>query len=75
MTVTMNQLELGMGGHVSHMVAVGSLRNRLYDMGLTPGTYVESVMVSPIGDPICFRVRGALIALRSSDAEQVIVSL
>ncbi len=49
----------------------GMERRRLLDLGLLPGTLVEAKMTSPSGDPIAYRVRGAVIALRRSQAEQI----
>ncbi len=49
----------------------GLERRRLLDLGLLPGTLVEAAMTSPSGDPVAYRVRGALIALRRSQAEQI----
>lgn len=51
------------------------LRRRCLDLGLLPGTEVEAVMDSPLGDPVAYRIRGALIALRREDAEGVLVEL
>ncbi|MCY3969905.1 MAG: metal-dependent transcriptional regulator [Acidobacteria bacterium] len=49
----------------------GMERRRLLDLGLLPGTLVEAKMASPSGDPIAYRVRGAVIALRRSQADQI----
>ncbi len=49
----------------------GMERRRLLDLGLLPGTVVEARMASPSGDPVAYRVRGALIALRRSQADQI----
>ena len=42
----------------------GPQRRRLLDLGLVPGTEVEAELRSAGGDPVAYRVRGALIALR-----------
>ncbi len=49
----------------------GMERRRLLDLGLLPGTLVEAKMASPSGDPMAYGVRGALIALRRSQAERI----
>ena len=46
---------------------------RLEDIGLVPGTKVTCLQKSPLGDPVAFRIRGAVIALRSDDAAGIIV--
>jgi ferrous iron transport protein A len=46
--------------------------SRLMEMGLLEGSTVEVVHEAPFGgDPIAVRVRGALIALRRNEADQV----
>ncbi|MDX1647050.1 MAG: metal-dependent transcriptional regulator [Longimicrobiales bacterium] len=49
----------------------GAQRRRLLDLGIVRGTVVESALRSAGGDPIAYRVRGALIALRREQAEWV----
>ena len=51
----------------------GSIRRRLQDIGLIPGTRVECVQISPLGDPIAYLVRGTVIALRSEDSSNILV--
>ena len=71
MGISLKNLAPGVSARVQELLMRGPMRQRLYDLGLVPGTLVERVMTSPIGDPICYRVRGTLIALRCSDAEHV----
>jgi DtxR family Mn-dependent transcriptional regulator len=49
----------------------GLQRRRLLDLGLVPGTEVTAVMKSPSGDPTGYRIRGAVIALRSDQADLI----
>jgi len=51
----------------------GPQRRRLLDLGLVPGTVVEAELESAGGDPVAFRVRGALIALRKDQARWILV--
>lgn len=46
----------------------GAERRRLMDLGILPGTTIGNELVSSGGDPIAYRIRGALIALRKSQA-------
>lgn len=50
-----------------------SLKQRLYDIGLVPGTEIKVVHQSPAGNPRAYLVRGAVIALRNCDAEKITV--
>jgi DtxR family Mn-dependent transcriptional regulator len=47
----------------------GAERRRLLDLGIVPGTVVEAVMRSPMGDPTAYRVRESLIALRKQQSD------
>jgi DtxR family Mn-dependent transcriptional regulator len=49
----------------------GVERRRLLDLGLVPGTRVGAEFASPAGDPVAYRVRGALIALRNQQADMI----
>ena len=49
----------------------GPQRRRLLDLGLVPGTLVRTELSSSGGDPVAYRVRGALIALRRDQARWI----
>jgi DtxR family transcriptional regulator, Mn-dependent transcriptional regulator len=49
----------------------GAERRRLLDLGLLPGTEVTAELRSPGGDPTGYRIRGAVIALRRAQADQI----
>ncbi len=51
----------------------GFTRRRLLDLGLTPGTTITTEMRSLFGDPVAYRVRGTLIALRRDQAAKVFI--
>ena len=65
-------LRPGQRATVTALMAEGSIRRRLRDMGLIEGTRVECVGVSPLGDPAAYLVRGTVIALRRRDAEGIL---
>ena len=44
------------------------------DLGILPGTVLTAEMRSPLGDPVGYRVRGALIALRKSQARDITIT-
>lgn len=58
---------------VCELLASGSMRRRLLDLGLVEGTRVMCLQRSPAGDPTAYRIRGAVIALRAEDAGRVLV--
>ena len=43
------------------------IRRRLLDLGLTPGTKIVPLFISPSGDPTAFEFRGTVIAIRKED--------
>ncbi len=49
----------------------GAQRRRLLDLGVVPGTVISAEMLSPSGDPMAYRIRGALIALRQAHARWI----
>jgi len=48
-------------------------RHRLLDLGVLPGTKVRAEFVSPMGDPVAYMIRGALIALRKDQADKIYI--
>jgi DtxR family Mn-dependent transcriptional regulator len=52
----------------------GVQRRRLLDLGIVPGTRMVAEMDSPTGDPMAYRVRGALIALRRDQQKWIRVT-
>lgn len=49
------------------------IKERLFDVGLIPGTRVECIYKSPLGGMKAYRVRGAIIAIRDEDCISVSV--
>jgi DtxR family Mn-dependent transcriptional regulator len=70
-------LPLGAAGRVTEISPAcrGVERRRLLDLGLVPGTEVRAEIDSPAGGLRAYRIRGALIALRDDQAEQVRLAL
>ncbi|HRR57089.1 MAG TPA: FeoA family protein [Acidobacteriota bacterium] len=50
-------------------------RRRFLDLGLVPGTQVTVELPAPSGDPVAYRIRGTLVALRRDQAAHVLVEL
>ncbi len=75
MAEVLSQLQPGQRGVITKVGNEnGTVRKRLIDMGLTPGTSVYVKKVAPFGDPIEVAVRGYSLSLRSSDAAQIQLS-
>ena len=76
MTITsLDKLVPGESGRIRKITGKGAVRQRLVDMGLTTGVVIEVVKVSPLGDPVEFRLRDYHLSLRRSEAEMIEVEL
>lgn len=65
----------GESAYVKNVAGERAMRRRLLDIGLIPGTRVTCQGHSPAGDPAAYLIRGAVIALRSKDADCVTLEL
>jgi len=73
--MTLDQLRPDAVATVVGLTNAGVERRRMLDLGILPGTRVEVVMQSPLGDPVAYRIRGATVALRRDQARQIRVTL
>ena len=63
-------------GECARVLSVKSgmeLGRRLLDLGIVEGTRVKRLFSAPSGDPAAYQIRGAVIALRASDAAAIAV--
>ena len=72
--VTLDLLSPGAEARVLQVSGEGAFRRRLLELGLLPGTTVVRTGQAPLGDPLLFRVRGAVIGLRRADARAIEVA-
>lgn len=68
---TLSSLKPGRQATVCALDTSGDMRRRLQDIGLISGTRVVCIEQSPLGDPVAYGIRGAVIALRGADARTV----
>ncbi len=73
-SVPLSSLKPGDLARVIRLAVDGADRGRLLDLGFTPGSEVECLFSSPMGDPIAYRVRGAAVALRREQSDKVLVT-
>jgi ferrous iron transport protein A len=69
--MTLNLLQTGRSATITKIHSKNAERRRMFDLGILPGTQIENVMPSPLGDPIAYRVRNAVVALRTEQAELI----
>ncbi len=70
---TLSLLKPGEYGVVEGIAQESKIKKRLLDLGLIPGTEILCIIKSPLGDPTAYFVRGALIALRCEDSQNIIL--
>ncbi len=70
---SLDMIKPGQSVIISKICLDGSMKKRLYDIGLIENTSVRCVGVSPMKDPIALLVRGAVIALRCDDCKSILV--
>ena len=56
---------------VCRVAGAGPIRQRLLELGVTPGATVEVIRFAPLGDPMEVRVRGYHLSLRRREAEAI----
>ena len=71
---TLDQLAIGQSAVVDHVGGGRQVSRRLLEMGLLPGTRVETVRRAPLGDPLKIRLRGYLLSLRLADAAEIVLA-
>ena len=72
---TLNMLKRGQSASIVAVNVDIQTKQRLEDLGIVPDTAIVSVMKSPLGDPVAYLFRGAVIALRSEDSEKILVKI
>ena len=72
--MTLADMRPGTSGTVERVSGRGILAQRLIDMGLYPGVFVNVVRNSPLGDPVEIEAEGTFVALRREEARFVEVS-
>ena len=64
-------------GKIARVTKITDEANRLrfLDIGLAAGTVVKPLFKSPSHNPVAYKIRGAVIALRNEDAAAVLVKI
>ncbi len=66
--MTLNELKPGACGRIC---ACKGISERLCEIGILPGAFVEVVRFAPLGDPIALKVKDCQIAIRRSEATRI----
>lgn len=73
--MTLDRLSIGTQAVITAVGGERTLRCRLLDMGLIPGTKVSIHKVAPMGDPLELNIRGYSLTLRKEDAHNIEVEV
>ena len=73
--VKLSTLKVGQEAKVVRVSAESSLKRRLLDMGVVPGTKVRLEKIAPLGDPIDVIVKGYHLSLRKEEASAITVEI
>lgn len=69
----LSDIKTGVKVKVVSLQSTGLPRRRMMDLGLIPDAEIEVIRRSPLGDPTAYGIRGAQIALRVEEANQIVV--
>lgn len=58
---------------IKKLSCTGSIRRRLLDIGLTEQTKIICIGESPAKDPKAYLIRGAVIAIRREDGQNILI--
>jgi len=72
---TLKEASVGSTVTITKLLALGAVKRRLMDMGLTKGTQIYVRKLAPLGDPIELTVRGYELSIRKSEAGLIEVSI
>ena len=75
MEKTLDQFKENETGIVKKILVQGRIRQRLFDMGVTPKTVITFKKASPLGDPIEVLVRGYSLTLRKDEAKNILMEV
>lgn len=68
---TMYDMNLNEQGIVEKVNVKTTMKRRLLDLGLTPGTRVEKLFINYGNSLTAYNIRGAVIALREEDSKNI----
>lgn len=69
--ISLDKLPLQQKGIILELNCNLSIKKRLLDLGLIPGTYITPVLRSPFGEPTAFEFRNTIISIRNTDTSLI----
>ena len=71
--MTVSDLKIGQKGIIANIYGNEKLVKRLLALGCITNLEIEIKKIAPLGDPIIVRFRGFDLALRKSDAKNILL--
>lgn len=71
----LSDMLVGESGKVLAIHGTGTIKHRLVDMGIVPGTSVQVVKYAPLADPLEIKVKNFQLSLRVSEAATIDVDV
>lgn len=71
--ITLDKVNLNEDYLIEDILLDEHIKQRIYDLGLIENTVIKALYKSPFNDPTAYLVRGTIIAIRDSDAMNIIV--
>lgn len=69
--MNLSDLPLNKKGVIKSLNCNASIKRRLLDLGLVPGTTIAPVFTSPFGEPTAFEFRNTIISIRIEDSSLI----
>ena len=73
--ISLNNLKINSQAKILEVNNTGNIRRRLLDLGFIPGVMVNAILQSPFKDPIAYKIKNTVIALRNEDSKQILVEV
>lgn len=74
MTNTLSELKKGDICKIEKIETKNQIKQRLYDIGMIPGTKVKCLQKSMFGDPTAFLIKDTVFALRNQISSKIFVT-
>ncbi len=75
MSMSMRKMQMNQKGRIVSVKCEGELRQRINDMGLTPGAEIKIIGRAPLKDPVALKIRGFTVTLRNNEADHIEVEV
>ena len=70
---SLHELPLNKTGIIVNLNCENSIKQRLLDLGLVPGTYITPLFTSPFDEPTAFEFRNTIVSIRKEDCLSIFV--